>query len=82
MVAPERIREVRGMLGLAFEEHWMKDMPRSARIDTPGASHRIMVRAIKAKGIFRCDQDPWTFLDRLGKPVAISRQRNWDQGNC
>lgn len=41
-------------------------MPRKARIDAPGALHRIICRGIERKRIFRNDADRDSFLERLG----------------
>lgn len=40
-------------------------MPRQARIDAPGAVHRIIVRGIERRPIFRPDEDWRGFIDRL-----------------
>lgn len=45
-------------------------MPRTARIDAPGALHHIMVRGIEQRKIFIDDIDRNNFLDRLGKIVS------------
>ena len=42
-------------------------MPRTARIDAPGALHHIIVRGIEKRKIFYDDIDRIKFLDRLGK---------------
>lgn len=41
-------------------------MPRTARLDTPGTLHHIMVRGIEKRSIFEDDTDRMKFLDRLG----------------
>ena len=41
-------------------------MPRSARIDGPGALHHIIARGISRRRIFDDDADREAFLDRLG----------------
>lgn len=41
-------------------------MPRSARIDAPGALHHIIVRGIGRRKIFDDDEDRNAFLERLG----------------
>jgi len=45
-------------------------MPRSARIDAPGALHHIIVRGIQKNRIFHDDVDRINFLDRLGKILS------------
>jgi len=45
-------------------------MPRSARIDAPGALHHIIVRGIEQRNIFNDDTDRLNFLDRLGKVLS------------
>jgi hypothetical protein len=40
-------------------------MPRKARIDAPGALHRIIVRGIERRRIFSDDQDRNNFIGRL-----------------
>lgn len=40
-------------------------MPRSARIDTAGVLHHIIVRGIEKRKIFRDDKDREDFIDRL-----------------
>jgi len=42
-------------------------MPRKARIDAPGALHRIIRRGIERRSIFREDTDRIQFVDRLAK---------------
>ena len=42
-------------------------MPRSARMDIPGALHHIMVRGINRADIFKDQQDKTQFLERLGE---------------
>ena len=41
-------------------------MPRTARIDAPGALHHIIIRGIERKAIFRNTADREDFLKRLG----------------
>ena len=45
-------------------------MPRTARIDAPGALHHIIVRGIEKRNIFHDDVDRVNFLDRLGKVLS------------
>lgn len=40
-------------------------MPRSARLDTPGVLHHIMIRGIERRPIFRSDQDREELLERV-----------------
>lgn len=42
-------------------------MPRTARIDAPGALHHIIVRGIEKKSIFRDDRDRSDYLNRIEK---------------
>ena len=42
-------------------------MPRKARIDTPGALHRIIILGDWAQAIFKDKIDYGNFIDRLGK---------------
>jgi putative transposase len=44
-------------------------MPRQARLDVPGALHRIMVRGINKANIFDDNEDKSRFLERLGQNV-------------
>ncbi len=48
-------------------------MPRSARLDTPGALHHIMIRGIERRKIFRDDDDRENFLDRLEKLLPVTQ---------
>jgi hypothetical protein len=41
-------------------------MPRLARLDAPGILHRIMIRGIERRKIFRDAEDRENFLERLG----------------
>ena len=41
-------------------------MPRTSRIDAPGALHHIIFRGLERRRIFRDDEDRDNFLDRLG----------------
>jgi REP element-mobilizing transposase RayT len=47
-------------------------MPRSSRIDAPGALHHIIVRGIGRRKIFVDDIDRSVFLDRLGTVLSKS----------
>jgi REP element-mobilizing transposase RayT len=47
-------------------------MPRSPRLDYPGALHHLIVRGIDRGAIFRTDQDRRLFLDRLAALVIDS----------
>ena len=40
-------------------------MPRTARLDTPGLLHHIMIRGIERRKIFRDDKDRDNFIERL-----------------
>ena len=50
-------------------------MPRSARIDAPGAVHHIIVRGIERRKIFRSDVDRRGFVDRLENLIAETGTR-------
>jgi REP element-mobilizing transposase RayT len=45
-------------------------MPRTSRIDAPGALHHIIARGIDRKRIFKDDADRDNFLDRLGNIIS------------
>jgi putative transposase len=45
-------------------------MPRTSRIDAPGALHHIIARGIDRKTIFKDDGDRDNFLDRLGNILS------------
>ncbi|MDL1988956.1 MAG: hypothetical protein LWX08_15195 [Deltaproteobacteria bacterium] len=52
-------------------------MPRLARLDAPGVLHRIIIRGIERRNIFRDNKDRDNFIDRLsdfGKKVSESRK--------
>ena len=44
-------------------------MPRSARLDAPGAVHHVIIRGIERRKIFRDSRDRNNFLERVGKLV-------------
>lgn len=48
-------------------------MPRSARLDTPGVLHHIMIRGIERRKIFRDDDDRNNLLDRLSKLLPATQ---------
>ncbi|HUN53869.1 MAG TPA: transposase [Smithella sp.] len=48
-------------------------MPRSARIDAPGALHHIMIRGMERKQIFRDNSDREDFLVRLEKLLPATQ---------
>ena len=48
-------------------------MPRSSRIDAPGALHHIMARGIEKRGLFRSRADREDFLQRLGGILLETR---------
>lgn len=50
-------------------------MPRSARIDAPGAVHHIIARGIDRRKIFYDDQDRDAFVKRLGELVSETQTR-------
>ncbi len=39
-------------------------MPRTARLDTPGLLHHVMIRGIERRKIFRDDKDREEFIER------------------
>ena len=48
-------------------------MPRSARLDAPGALHHIMIRGIERRQIFRDNSDREDFLSRLEKLLPATQ---------
>ncbi len=48
-------------------------MPRSARIDAPGALHHIICRGFERNPIFRNDQDREDFLERLSRIISETK---------
>jgi putative transposase len=44
-------------------------MPRSARIDTPGILHHVIIRGIEKKFIFRDETDKENFVERLSRLI-------------
>ena len=48
-------------------------MPRKARIDLAGAIHRLIIRGIERKKIFRDVMDRTDFLERLGNILVESK---------
>lgn len=48
-------------------KYYEKDsaMPRTARLDTPGLLHHVMIRGIERRKIFRDDKDRDNFIERL-----------------
>ena len=48
-------------------------MPRSARLDAPGALHQIMIRGVERRKIFKDDDDREDFLGRLEKLLPITK---------
>lgn len=42
-------------------------MPRSARLDTPGTLHHVIIRGIKRRPIVDVDHDRNAFVERLGQ---------------
>ncbi len=44
-------------------------MPRSARIDTPGALHHVIIRGIERRKIYRDKADQQDFADRLSRLI-------------
>lgn len=48
-------------------------MPRSARLDSPGVLHHIMIRGIERKAIFKSDGDREDFLERLSTLVPETK---------
>jgi putative transposase len=43
------------------------DMPRRARLDTPGTLHHVIVRGIEKRKIVDDDHDRNMFIERLGE---------------
>ena len=54
-------------------------MPRSSRIDAPGALHHIIISGIGRRKIFD-DEDRHLFLDRLGTVIgeAMARENGFE----
>jgi REP element-mobilizing transposase RayT len=48
-------------------------MPRSARLDAPGALHHIIIRGIEQRQIFKDDNDREDFLARLEKLLPVTK---------
>lgn len=48
-------------------------MPRTARIDTPGLLHHIMIRGIERRRIFSDNKDRDNFMDRLSQLLPESK---------
>jgi REP element-mobilizing transposase RayT len=48
-------------------------MPRSARIDAPGALHHIICRGFERRSIFRDDKDRDDFLERLSRVLTETK---------
>jgi len=48
-------------------------MPRTARIDTPGALHHITCRGFERRPIFRSDEDRKDFIDRLSRVLTETK---------
>lgn len=46
------------------KQHIIKDMPRQARLDTPGVLRHVMTRGIEQCSVFRDDRDIEDFKDR------------------
>ena len=44
---------------------YVLNMPRIARLDTPGLLHHVMIRGIERRKIFRDNKDRENFIDRL-----------------
>lgn len=44
-------------------------MPRTARVDGPGALHHVMIRGLERREIFRDDGDRWDLIARLSRLV-------------
>ncbi len=47
-------------------------MPRSARLDIPGALHHIMIRATEGRDLFADDHDRQQFVNKLGEYVLAT----------
>jgi len=48
-------------------------MPRSARLDAPGALHHIIIRGIERRNIFRDNKDRDNFIDRLSDLLPVTQ---------
>ena len=52
----------------------MLSVPRSIRIDYPGAFYHVMARGNRREKIFRSDYDGKLFLDTLGEACGEEKQ--------
>ena len=50
-------------------------MPRTARLDAPGALHHVMVRGLEGRALYRDDADRRDFVERLGAACTASGTR-------
>jgi putative transposase len=50
-------------------------MPRTARLDTPGLLHHVMIRGIERRKIFRDDKDRDNFIERLSLLIPETKTR-------
>ena len=50
-------------------------MPRQPRLDAPETLHRVMVRGLERRALFRDDQDRADFVARLAAQAATRWQR-------
>jgi hypothetical protein len=57
-----------------------QDMPRQARLDSPGTLHHVMTRGIERRNIVDEEQDRKDFVRRLGKLASetfTAMRVNW-----
>jgi putative transposase len=48
-------------------------MPRTARLDTPGILHHVIIRGIERRKIFRDSEDRENFIDRLSTLIPETK---------
>jgi len=48
-------------------------MRRTTKLDAPGVTHRVMIRGIERRNIFRNNKDREDFLERLEKLHPVTR---------
>jgi putative transposase len=48
-------------------------MPRTARLDTPGILHHVIIRGIERRKIFRDNEDRENFIDRLSTLIPETK---------
>ncbi len=59
--------------GSKYKNSTEKEMPRQARLDTPGTLHHIIIRGIEQRKIVDDRKDRENFLERLGRAASETR---------